>query len=502
MMTDMLRRLFLVFAMLAVTLSADAKSRNMRSAMTYDVDAVHLTLDGDSLQCRIDINMISDAVAKKCAIVLQPYLLDRGERIDLRPIAYYRLDNRGEKYRVRSTSEYASGRDDEAFFVCGLGRGRFQHSSSVAAGISRSDTLRLHIETIEYRMTDHYVTVEDRLVAECVPRLKPEFYPDLFSVYVEPEEYRNAYTLTVPLRVTYDPKKKNTFDAKYEDNEGDVYDFSEELKVVLQSPHTRVSSVTMKSFSSIEGSATDNLNSARARYNSVYNYLRSKNVFGRRTVTSKIIGEDWDGLYEWMRGTYWVNDRDILEIVLSEDMPKDVKERRLKDNKAFWGYLEEYVLPEMDRFECVVEYSLQPYSDDAERWQAYNEDHRLLSEYDYSCLMRSLNLWTASWYDVVFDFAEQYPLCRESQINAFAATLSLGHINEASKYLRSSPSNEDMKYYKAVWLMYMGDVEGAYEAVNNIWSKDIKYENTRNQIRSIYDWEHSRTPWKETVISQ
>lgn len=472
----------------------------MRSAMQWDIVEARLAVDTAGVRLSMEIDMKNDAVAKKCAVVLQPYVMVRGVRTDLRPVACYRLDARGERYVVRSDTPYASGRADEASLVCGLSAGRFRHDSA-CPGVARGDTVVLYMETVEWRKTDRRTVTERRRLAEFVPEAMPEFYPDFFQVYVDEKEYRPLYTVTFPLRVSFDPKKNTTFNVSYEDNESAVYDFCEGLKGILLSSQTRVTAITLKAYSGIDGPSQENFNVARSRLSSVYSYLVKQNAFSRRSVTQRVVGEDWDGVRDWVKDTYWVNDAGVMRIIMDDDMPKDVRERRLRDIPAFWEDVDRHVLPGMERFECVVDYTLLPYRDDDARWLAFNEGRGLLSQYDYSCLMRSMNLWSAGWYDVVFDFVERYPLCRQALVDAFGAALSLGHLNEASKYVRYASSDDDMIYYKAVWLMFMGDVDGSLKAVRSIRSDDAKYENTRRQIEAIYDWGHSGSPWTERVFT-
>lgn len=491
----LVKRLFFLFLLIAGACHA----RPMKSALLWDVTDVCLTrCGGDNIRLDIDFNVLDDAVASKSAVVLQPYLVAGGRKSVLRPISFYRLDGRGNRFRVRRAYDCASGVADEVSKVCGLSEGHLKYSD-VADAFSDEDSVEVFVDVVEYRAMDKENFIESRKVACFYPMSCPEFYPDFFTVYVDDGEYPDGHYLDCTLNVTYDPKKKTTFDIRYEDNEGDVYEFVEAIKSVLDSPQTKVSSVSLKAYSGIEGPSRENFRVATARFNSVYSYLRKAKTFGRHKVSTRIVGEDWEGVYRWVRETFWANEKSVSDILFDSDMPDDVKEKRLCGEEPFWKNLEDFVFPELDRIECHIDYTLLPYDSDEERWKAYNEDRTMLSQYDYCCLIKSLNMWSSSWYDAIFDFAEVYPLCGEAQIDGFAAAISLGHLNEAGKYLRFLPANQDTRYYRAVWLMYMGDISGSYELAKTLDRSNLRYENTVNQITAIYNWSQSLTPWRKTV---
>lgn len=487
-----------VLILLLIVFPQLLNAASIRSAILWDVDDVRLSRYGsDSIMVYIDFNVINDDIAKNCAVVFQPNVCVGGNRFDIRPISFYRLDSRGNKPRIRKESLFASGSADEVSRCSGMSRGKFKYSC-VAPGFSDKDSVEIFVDVVEYRAVEKKNAVECRKVSTFIPTPCPEFYPDFFSVYVPEDKYNNHHSVCIPLRVTFAPKK-TVFDMRYEDNEGDMYSFCEKVRTILQSGQTKVSSVSLKSYCSIEGSSSENLKNCTARFNSVFSYLKKQKVFGKRNVRFSVVGEDWDGLYSWFKGTFWVNEKSVRDVIYNYDISVDVKEKKLKEVKPFWDNLAEYVFPQMERTDCLIDYTLLPYKSDEERWIAYNSDKSMLSQYDYCCLMKSLNMWSSSWYDAVFDFASEYPLCQEAQINAFAASLSLGHVNEAGKYLRYLSSDENTKYYKAVWLMYMGDIEGSYELSQSLDKHNLQYENTISQIERIYNWCHSMSPWRKTV---
>ncbi len=481
--------------LLLFLLSASLGAAGMKSDFLWDVRDAELSRSGDALTLDVSLLVINDAVASKCAVVLQPYLLSAGRRMDLRPLAFYRLDNRGNRYRV-ARSGYASGKRDEIAAVCGMAKGVTDYQVS-CKGFEVADSIEVMVEVFECRMTDRKVPVEQRKIACFNPSPCPEFYPDFFPVYVPQGRYGSQRSVTVPLRVSFEPGRGDAFDIRCDDNEGDVYEFGEKVKSILSSKHTKVSRISLSYFTGIEGSVSSNQKKASARLQSVYSYLKKQGLFGRRAVATEAVGEDWPGVQSWFASTWWSNERSLSDVVYGASIPKDTRERRMRENAGFWdSYME--CEESLERLECYIEYQLLPYSSNQERLTAYY-DGGVISEYDFSCLMQDVDLWSAGWYELAFDFAERYPHCREAQLNGFASALSLGQLNEAGKYVRHLSSDSDSRYYKAVWLLYMGDVDAAYQTASALPKDNGVYANTRRQITEIYEWNHSKKPWTANV---
>lgn len=102
----------------------------------------------------------------------------------------------------------------------------------------------------------------------------------------------------------------------------------------------------------------------------------------------------------------------------------------------------------------------------------------------------------------MFDFADTYPLCREAQVDALAATLSLGRLNQATDYMKYL-SGQEAAFYQAVWLMMQGRVEEAYETVLTLdMGQNEAFRALYQKISAIYRWSVSPTPWSVEVLHQ
>lgn len=472
----------------------------IKSAFRFEVKDVHLERhDVDSILCRITLDVVDDAVASRSAVVLQPYLLIDGFKRSFSPVSFYRLDSRGRRTQVRSNGIPASGSFDEIEKVCGVSRGILELTGVVDGFSAAGDSLDVFVDVYEVRSTDRVNLVESRRVALFTLVPCPEFTPKYYLMYVtDKDKYRFDRHLAVPLRVGFEDGS-NVFKADYQTNEGAVYEFDRAVSPVVSSPHTRVQEITFTAFSGIEGSVAANRTKMQARMNSVYSYLKKKGTFGRKAVALSVVGEDWNTLQSWFSTTSWHYDRSLNDIIFGP-ASKDSKERNLRDCVTFWKYMEENLFPDLERFECLVRFSMLDYSDDNERWAAYNSDKRLLSQYDYCSLMRSYPEWSQSWYELALDFAEVYPLCREAQVDALAIVLSMGRLNQASDYLKYL-SGQEAVFYSTVWLMLQGRIDEAYETVLSLdVEQDAAFRDLYSQVSSIYRWSVSPTPWVGEVF--
>lgn len=494
----MKRILLSLFALLALT---DVFGAGMKSAFRFDALDVYLERRvGDSLYCRVKLDVLDDAVANRSAVVLQPYVLIDGLKRMIQPAAFYRLDSRGRRSQVRSNGLPASGQDDEVEKVCGLSRGEVVLSGTVD-GSGAKDSIEVFVDVFEVRATDKVNLVESRRVALFIPAPCPAFEPEYVIRYVDDKEkYRFDRHLVSTLKVDFE-EGKNVFKPDLGVNPGAFYEFEQSVTPVVTSPHTRVQDITLTAYTGIAGSVAANQTKMQSRLNSVYSYLKKKGVFGRKGVILKVGGEDWATLQSWFLTTSWHYDRSLNDIIFGP-ASKDSKERNLRDCVTFWRYMEDNLFPELERFECTIRFSMVDYADDTERWAAYNADKRLLSQYDFSCLLKTFPMWSQSWYELVFDFAEVYPLCREAQLDALAAVLSLGRLNQATDYMKYL-SGSDALFYHAVWLMMQGRVEEAYETALalDVNENDV-YRALLSKISEIYRWNVSPTPWTAEVFRQ
>ena len=494
-----MKRLTLVlFALVALT---DAFGAGMKSAFRFDVTDVYLERQvGDSLLCRVNFEILDDAVANRSAVVLQPYVLIDGLKRMIQPVSFYRLDNKGRRAQVRSNGFPASGQEDEMEKVCGLSKGPLA-LSGIVDGKGVKDSIEVYVDVFEVRATDKINLVESRRIALFYPTPRPEFKPEYLIKYVDDKEkYRFDRHVTSTLCVEFE-EGKNVFKPDLGLNPGVLYEFEQSVTPVVTSPHTRVQEITLTAYSGIAGSVAANQTKMQVRLNSVYSYLKKKGVFGRKAVSLKVAGEDWATLQAWFSTTSWHYDRSLNDIIFGP-ASKDSKERNLRDCVTFWNYMEDNLFPELERFECTIRFAMIDYADDTERWAAYNADKRLLSQYDYSCLLKTFPVWSQSWYELVFDFAEVYPLCREAQMDALAAVLSLGRLNQATDYMKVLSGPEAL-FYRAVWLMMQDRIEEAYETVLalDLNDNDI-YRALYTKISEIYRWSVSPTPWTAQVIRQ
>ncbi len=494
-----MKRTLLLLVMLS--LPAASHAGTMKSGFVWDVHDVTLERRGaDSLYCHVALDILEDGVANRCAVVLRPYVVLDGEKRYVRPVSFYRLDNRGHRIRVRSDGMPASGDLGELDRVCGLSRGTLS-LEGVVAGPGDADSVCVYVDVTEMRAKDRVTYEETRLVAVFTPTPPPDFYPDFPLLYVDDKDrYNFDRHVTVPLRVAFEDGK-DVFKVSYDTNEGSVYEFMRQVAPIVSSSHTKVSEITLSGYCGIEGAASANLRRTQQRLSSVYSYLKGKGVFKKKAVKLDPVGEDWKMLQDWYATTSWHYDRSLNDIIFGP-ASKDSKERNLKSAVTFWQYMEDNLFPEMERFECLLAYSHLGYRSDDERWEAYNEDRRLLSPYDYSCLLKSLNAWSQGWYDVVFDFAEQYPLCKEALVDALAAMLYLGRLNQASDYFRYL-SGPYAAYYRAVWYMYSDRLQEAHdEAAGLDTSLNPAFRSLVDKIAVVYDWKQSVAPWDKRIIKK
>ncbi len=482
-----MRRVLLAAALLLAAVPLPA----MKSPFVWDVAGASVSRgDGGALTVSVDFDIMSDAVARGSAVVLQPYLVCGGRRADLRPLSFYSLGRRGGLADVRGDGTRASGRDDELVFVGGGSSGRKHYAASAEGfGVPGRDSVELMVGVTEYRRGGRRGFGETRKVACFLFTPEPEFHPDFVPLYPsDGGAVRRSVTLT--LRPQYGAG--GTFDVGRGGNAAMMYEFLTSVTPLVNAGV--VKGVTLLSYGGVEGPESANRKAAEARLASLWKYLRTEKVFGGAKVTRRTVGEDWASVARWLDASALHGDAVARAVIDGAGLSKDAREKKLRGCGAVWGAMSGSLFPSLERVECVVEYELKPYADDAARWEAYYGSPLLLSPGDYGVLMRASALWGGAFCELALDFAEAYPESPEAHVDAFGAAMVLGNAREASKHLRVMGGGDAALYCRALWLMYCDDTQGALDAVNAMKGKDAAYAATARRIGEIRAWRLSTTP--------
>lgn len=487
---------FLIIA--CVLLACPQQVPAMRSGFQWKAESVSLTRhDRDSILVSLTVDVTEDAVARSRAVVLQPFVLVGEESLYLHPAAFYRLDGKGRRYKVRSDSEFASGTDAEKSFVCGVARGRitFDGLFPMPAG-ALTDSVFVYVSVEERRYPDRYEIAEVRKVAAFRRKHKPAFEPELYTIPVQEFDSQTVRQLTFPIEVEFE-ENRTAYNDSYGLNQKGTFELRNSLGSVLGHPGVKPVSVEFVGYSDIEGPLKTNQRNCQLRTKSLYDFVRSDGLFRNMKVNVRGVGEDWNTFTDWVKNSYWINEKTVSGIVFGT-YGKDQKEARLRESvPLFWDNVSKLLFPLLNRYECTLKFTFVPPDNLADKWILYNSNRRLLSPKDYSDLIEDADRFSTKWYDLVFDFLDSYPDCHEACIDAAAAMLSLENYNSMGGLVRILEQNSDVdsRYFVALWNIYKGNIREGAAMLKELPSNHYIHSKALMMIEALIEWEDSPNQW-------
>lgn len=478
-----MRRFLILSFLLAFSSLASAKA-----VFDYSVDAVDLYQSSDdSVVVDITYNILSCDVKKKKALVLQGFLNTGESSYPLRAISFYSIDAQGVRYNVRSRGTTASGTLDELGYVTGTFFGKVHLISSIAIPSDMGDCT-VSVVLSEMSFPDNRKVLDTRQVASFVHSSKPAVEPEFY--YLPAADDRNEEHVSSSVMYLAFDSDKTVFDNKFAMNETESFDFVRDVSSLISSPLTKVSQVYFNGYCGIEGAESANLKRSKSRTQSVYNFLVGKKTFGKKKVSVNGYGEDWKTVDLWVAGTYWSKDAGYRDVIMKE--PKnDAREKAIKEEyPALWESMSLNLFPRLERYEAVLVYSVKPFGDDEARLKAYNEDRRLLCQYDFYHLLGSQKMYSDIWFEILSDWVTYYPFSEVALLNLSAANIACGRLREADEFLRLLGDSEDVRYYRALWFFYQDDLHSAMELASSLNDKNPVFSSFVRQLNELSYWRY------------
>lgn len=501
----MRRSLFCILAVLTLMSSRHeflfAQGDRVKSIFEWDVGDISIYRHGtDSALVDIRFDVIYDGVARNRAVVLQPYVLVSGVRTDLIPVSFYSMSKDGTPQTVRRDGVSASRKPYEIVRVAGGPMGNIR-STSLFGGFDSYEDMEIFVEVSECVRHGKETRIETRKIARFSPVPCPVFKPKYFSLSVESGQYSGSRKLVSELNIDF-KSGSSAVDLSLGENRYEIEKFVNDLRSVVLSSATRVSGLRLEAYCSPLGDRRDNESLLKRRLDCVWSMLSERRAFSKKPVQRIVRGEDWSGIGRWVSGNAWSRDSAIVSILADPSLDDAAREDSLRNRHWFWDDLHEHALSDIDRIECSMTCLIPPnaYSSDEERRKAFEKDMRLLSQYDFSLLLNSVEIWSPTWYDMAFGFVSQYPDCREALVNVFAGCMRLGSMNEAAKYLRRLEEHSefsDVRYYLAVWHMLQDNVMSADSLAGSLDDVRVEYRQLKEQVTAIREWRQSVSPWEK-----
>lgn len=243
----------------------------------------------------------------------------------------------------------------------------------------------------------------------------------------------------------------------------DVKDFQETLKALAEDERREIKGTEILAYASPDGAEDLNnrLSSNREKSaNKAFDQVTKKLETG--AVTSKSIGEDWEGFKELVNASD-LEDKDLIIRVLSMYSDPNVREREIKNMSAVYTSLAKNVLPQLRRARFITNVEYTNYT--AEELADLVENN--IDVLDEAALLRAAaNAKDAKAKHAIYAQAIKKFNSDKARYNDAAIYLMEGKDNEAEAILNKLADNEYVRNAKGVLALHKGKLDEAANYFN------------------------------------
>ena len=295
---------------------------------------------------------------------------------------------------------------------------------------------------------------------EPVEPAKPVFKPQYIYVLPPAETTVKQRDVSGEAYVVF-ASGKTDVDPLFNDNAIELEKIHATIDSVRADADVTITSVVLRGFSSPDGSYATNEKLAIARTKAIKDYVCSLDSLSEDIFKAEAVAENWEGLRVAVEEQE-ISAKDKILAIIDSDATPDKKEARIKSNyPAQWKYLVTEVFPLLRRTDYRVSYTVKSYTttEDARRIMHSQPDKLSITEFFLAAQGYTMGTWE---FDEVFKIAARvYPDDDVVNINAANASMSLGNLDAAERYLTRTGDGAVARYTKGVLCALQGDWEGA-----------------------------------------
>lgn len=259
-------------------------------------------------------------------------------------------------------------------------------------------------------------------------------------------------------------------------NEAELKRMRDYLEQIYKKDTYNIDSLTIKAYSSPEGSLPLNIRLANERGSAIFRYishfsdsLTPQGGEGRLNIMVRGGGEDWESLSSVIKSDTIIQNREAILECFSIVNP-DLRELKISRFRDDYRYLKDSIYPTLRR--VVLSFNL------SRRDMVRDTIHTTIEDTIYT---KGVKLLEKRRYREALEILREY-----RDINSVIASLSLGMVKSASEILNTLPATAQVVYLKAIICSREGDEEGAVRYF--LQSKDL---NPSMGYRGILDPEIS-----------
>ena len=453
----------------------------------YSIDGLSIKGQGDSLCVSLKWSFSGGRIDDNDALVIVPSMKSQIGEALLSPVVLY-----GRKSFYGK--EYASGHKFEKSLLYEGLKVSLQ-CDDLFKYESWMDTLRLSLSVYEWNRKDGLFLVS---LSQRGWYAKPKCPEEpVFSWQVKEPSRGHALPKEVeyscPLFFDYESTK---FDINAGDNLEDIGGLIADIKKLSSLSGVKLKSASFSVSLPPEADAVGVLKRSKQCAQSAFAYMQRAGAF--RSCTPKVvgIGEDWDGVREWISKSRYCDDERVKSILLMDASDNSVARTLSREKPALWEDLLSECFPHLGKgiFRAAVEIPsfispnfIIPY---------YEACPEVLSPHDFFFLSKIYDEYSDDWLEVISTGAELNPSCQELQLDAAMGYVMAGQPKAAVPYLRNIGDDDDAKFVYAWWLFKMGRFGEALDIIDVLRGRNSSFGGIYAMSKPYMEWMSNRVDWK------
>lgn len=435
-----------IFTAICLLFSAAAGAQELKEYMT-DPLKVGLSLNGDSMDIAVDLNIKDMLVRNNTLVTLTPMLINGTDTTCLSTVGFYGRRRwfwyQRNENRVPDAFKEFSVREKD------IPENWSWNESLPFEGWMNGSTLQLRRQV--YGCCNE-VRYEDMLPLGRFVQYIPQF------IFIAPE-YEETKSRHVEGRAYVDfPLSQTVINPDYRDNRRELGKILSSIDTLKSDSDIEIKSLFIKGFASPEGPYDNNTRLAKGRTEALKDYVSNLFNFPDNFITTSFESENWEGLREFVAASSVPHKAEILDIIDHSQRDPDTKEWLIKSRyKEDYAFIYNSCYAGLRRSDYFIDYTIRNYTDVDEIEKVFLKSPGKLSLFELFNLSTRYEVGSPE-FEKVFEVAVTlYPDNEIANINAAGAALKAGRLAKAAEYLEKAGESAHADYFRAIWHWMSGD---------------------------------------------
>lgn len=455
----------------------------------WSIDRLQVEGRGDSLRVSVDWTFKGDDIDPNVAIVAVLTLRNTVGEARLAPVGIY-------GYKAFYEGYVASEDERERSYLYESGGISF-HCEDSFLYESWMDTLRVSIDLSQWSRRGGLFPVSSAAKWTYTKPKKPE-EPVFPWMPLAPKKSNDIpRELEFSSQVTF-PEVSSKFDIEDGNNVEEIGDLLDKVKAFTSSKSFDVRSSSLSVSLPPSGDSSGSLKRSRSCAQSLFNYLQRAGAF-KVSVPEKVgLGEDWDGVRDWVSRSPYQDDSRLMEILSWKGKDDAMARALVREKPTEWENISERCLPLLGRAVYRASYIPRSFMRPNFVIPVFEELPEALTPYDFYYLSTIYETGSDKWLEVMTTGAKFNPSDEHLCMDVAMAYSLAGNPRAAAPFLRNIGESDDAKYVYCVWLFASGRYREALEILDYLREKNPSYGQVWVFMEPLAKWYSNDVIWEKS----